>query len=162
MKTHLPRLSLFCLGPANVRVGEGEQPAELLWRPHVALLIHLALSPGNSRTRDHLIGLIWPEKPEERARPALNESLRRLRHALGAERLESLGDSVRLNPASLEVDALRFDAIVETDPGAAVALVRGEFLEGFRLDEAPGFEEWMTLERQRWHARIVAALIAHG
>ncbi len=158
----LPRLELTCLGPPTARLEGREPPVEVLWRRHLALLIYLALSPDGTRTRDHLLGLLWPEKPEDRARGALNESLRRLRHALGAGRLLSQGDAIRLSRTGLAVDALEFDTLAQRDPGRAVTLVRGEFLEGFLLNEAPAFDEWVGIERERLRARAAAVQIAHG
>src|SRR5258706_608900 len=149
----LPHLELFCFGSATARLGSREPPAMLLWTKHLGLLIYLALSPARSRTRDHLLGLFWADKPEARARHSLNETLRRLRKILGAERLLSRGDAVVLNDAGLEVDAWRDEALAEP---------AGAFLEGFVVDEAPGFEEWAAGERRRYQARIVAALVAAG
>jgi DNA-binding SARP family transcriptional activator len=160
--TALPRLELTCLGPPTARLDGREPPVEVLWRRHLALLVYLALSPDGTRTRDHLVGLLWPEKPEDKARHALNESLRRLRHALGPERLLSHGDAITVSTAGLEVDALQFKALAERDPGRAVGLLRGDFLEGFLLDEAPAFDEWVGVERERCRARGAGALIAHG
>jgi hypothetical protein len=39
---------------------------------------------------------------------------------------------------------------------AAAAVYRGEFLEGFSLDDAPDFEYWVSLERERWLRRSEA------
>src|SRR5258708_5073018 len=149
----LPHLELFCFGSATARLGSREPPAMLLWTKHLGLLIYLALSPARSRTRDHLLGLFWADKPEARARHSLNETLRRLRKILGAERLLSRGDAVVLNDAGLEVDAWRDEALAEP---------AGAFLEGFVVDEAPGFEEWAAGERRRYQARVRAALGAAG
>jgi DNA-binding SARP family transcriptional activator len=38
---------------------------------------------------------------------------------------------------------------------AAAALYRGNFLEGFMLDDAPDFDDWLRLQREAWHTRIV-------
>src|SRR6266566_349111 len=160
--TALPRLELICLGAPSARLEGREPPAEVLWRRHFALLIYLALSPDRTRTRDHLVGVLWPEKPQDRARHALNESLRRLRHCLGAGRLQSREDGVTLSDAGLEVDAWQLDAMSDRDPERAVALMRGDFLEGFLLDEARAFEDWVTLERARRRSRAVALLVAHA
>src|SRR3989304_3470633 len=78
-------------GPPPAGVNGQGPPAEVLWRKHLALLAYLALSPARSRTRDHLLGLLWPESPEEKARRSLNEAVRTLRLALGNERLVSRG-----------------------------------------------------------------------
>ena len=145
----LPRLEVVCLGAATARLEGGEAPADVVWRRHLALLVYLALSPDLTRSRDHLVGLLWPEKPEARARHALNEALLRLRRSLGAARLQSRADAVTLCAAGLDVDALSFAAWADRDPARAVALLRGDFLEGFALDEARPFEDWVAGERQR-------------
>lgn len=149
----LPHLELVCFGSATARLGGREPPAMLLWNKHLGFLIYLALSPGRSRTRDHLLGLFWPEKPEASARHSLNETLRRLRQILGAERLLSRGDAVVLNGEGLDVDAWRDDAVAER---------AGDFLDGFVVDGARGFEEWAAAERRRYQARAAAALVAAG
>jgi len=158
----LPRLELRCLGSPGASLDGREPPREVTWQRHLALLIYLALSPERTRTRDHLVGLLWPEKPEKDARAALKQSVYRLRQFLGADRLQSHETSVTLNDAGLDVDALQFNSLAESDPSGAVALLRGDFLEGFLLDEAPAFEEWVTVERSRRRARAVAVLVAHG
>lgn len=158
----LPRLELVCFGAATARVDGRDAPADVVWRRHLALLVYLALSPGLTRSREHLIGLFWPESPEGRARHALNEVLHRLRHSLGAARLESRADAVTLNEAGLEVDALKFAAWADRDPPRAVTLIGGDFLEGFALDEARPFEDWVAAERQRHRSRAVAVLVSYG
>src|SRR5215470_14465403 len=112
-------LGLTCFGPPTARVG-GEHPsAEVLWRKHLALLIYLALSPGYTRTRQHLLGLLWPEKNEPAARHSLNEAVRRLRGCLGAERILSQGELLTLNPTALKVDALEVEGLPSADPTRA-------------------------------------------
>src|SRR2546428_803300 len=83
-----PQLSLLVLGPARVTVGgaEAPPPPELLWRKHLALLVYLARSPRKSRTREHLVGLLWRDRDEKQARHSLSEALRVLRRALGEGR----------------------------------------------------------------------------
>jgi DNA-binding SARP family transcriptional activator len=134
----------------------------VLWPKHLALLLYLALSPGRRRTRDHLLGLLWGEKPESQARHALNEALRSLRAALGAPRLVSVADALELSDEALEVDALRFNTLAESDPAAAAAILTGDFLEGFSVPGAHAFEEWVTTERDRYRTRGAAVLTALG
>src|ERR1700704_4818830 len=66
---HRPVLVILCrtMGPVELSVDGGPAPPELLWRKHLALLVYLARSP-RGRTREHLVGLLWPEKPERDAR----------------------------------------------------------------------------------------------
>ncbi len=60
------RLELQCFGAPTARLDGHPAPAQVLWNKHLALLIYLALSPNRTRTRSHLLGLLWPEKDEER------------------------------------------------------------------------------------------------
>src|ERR1041384_2502954 len=79
--------SVFCrvLGPVRVSVAGADAPAELLWRKHVALLVYLARSPRKSRTREHLISLLWRDRDERQARHSLSEALRSKERRVGKE-----------------------------------------------------------------------------
>jgi DNA-binding SARP family transcriptional activator len=158
----LPPLELQCFGVPSARLNGSPAPAELLRRKHLALLVYLALSPNRQRTRSHLVGLLWPETGEAQARHSLNEAIRRLRTHAGDARLASDGDTIVLREEGLQVDALRFDALVERHPADAARLVLGDFLEGFTVDGAAAFEEWAALERERYRTRAAAALVAMG
>ena len=47
------------LGSIEVSVDGSPAPPELLWRKHLALLVYLARSPRQTRSREHLIGMLW-------------------------------------------------------------------------------------------------------
>src|SRR2546422_8662215 len=113
----------------------------------LALLTYLALSPNGTRSRSHLLGLLWPESPDDKARRSLNEAVRRLRSALGTERLLTRGDTLQLNASELEGDVRQFEALRAEGQVRALELIRGEFLEGFHVDDAPVFEDWMDTQR---------------
>ncbi len=154
--------SVFCrvLGPVRVSVAGADAPAELLWRKHVALLVYLARSPRKSRTREHLIGLLWSDRDERQARHSLSEALRVLRRALGDERLVADVDQVRLAPDAVTLDCDRFAQLCERHEWASAAtLVDGEFLEGLAIPEANDFETWLAAERALWRARALDALV---
>src|SRR5438105_686857 len=160
--SELPSLNLQCFGVPTARLAGAPAPPEVLRRKHLALLVYLALSPNRRRTRAHLVGVLWPETGDARARHSLNEAIRRLRAHVGESRLASAGDSIELRDDALEVDALRFDALLERSPVDAARLVAGDFLEGFAVEGAPAFEEWVAQERDRYRARATAALVATG
>jgi DNA-binding SARP family transcriptional activator len=155
-------LELFCFGPPSARLAGAEPPPDVLWRKHIALLIYLGLTPNHTRTRDHLVGVFWPEKAEERARHSLNEALRRLRQSLGAARFISGTDIITLSAENLEVDAVEFERTVSTDPTRAASLLRGEFLEGFTLSDAPEFDQWALRERRRFHEKGAPVFVAEA
>lgn len=139
-------IELRCLGPLEVRVDGGPPPAELLWRKHLALLVYLARSP-RGRAREHLMGLLWPEKDQDKARHSLNEALRVLRRTLGAA-LVTEGDVVRIEPEVVVTD-------LDSQRPSGVA---GPFLEGFAVPDAPEFEDWLARERERLRAASLEAL----
>ncbi len=155
-------LELICFGPPTARVADLAPPPEVLWRKHLALLIYLALSPDRTRARQHLLGLLWPERDEAAARHSLNEAVRRLRGCLGPDRILSQGELLTLNDSGLRVDALEFGVEAAANPGRAAGLLRGDFLEGFVVSEAPAFEEWATRERERYRAAGGALLVREG
>lgn len=152
-------IRIRCLGPPAVEVDGGDAPRELLWRKNLALLVYLARSPGRSRTRTHLAGLLWGGSPEEAARHSLNEALRVLRRRGGEALVASDGRDVRLDASGVELDVELLEERLEAgEAGAAAGLVRGEFLEGFDVPDASRFEDWLTAERMYWRRRSVEAL----
>src|SRR5205823_1166596 len=149
MSEALTPLAIRCLGPPSVRVDGHDAPPDVVWRKHLALLVYLALSPDTTRARAHLVGLLWAESPDDKARRSLNEAVRRLRTALGEERLLNRGDGLQLSTAALELDVREFEALCADGQLRALELVRGDFLEGFHVDDAPEFDAWMETQRSR-------------
>lgn len=151
------------LGPVDVQVDGGAAPAELLWRKNLALLIYLARSPRRSRTREHLVGLLWADRPEAKAGHSLREAVRVLRRVLGDEALIATRTQVQVMEGRVRLDT---DELAEASDreawAAAAALVGGEFLEGFSVPDAAAFEDWLTAERLQWRRRSVEALARHA
>jgi len=139
-----------------------EAPPDVLWRKHLALLTYLALSPDGTRSRSHLLALLWPESPDDKARRSLNEAVRRLRSTLGTERLLTRGDTLQLNARGLEVDVRQFETLRAEGQVRALELIRGEFLEGFHVDDAPVFEDWMDTQRAQIRQAATGLLVARA
>jgi DNA-binding SARP family transcriptional activator len=156
-------LSLRLLGPPELTLDGEPAPAELYWRKHLALLAYLALSPTRGRTREHLVGLLWAEKSEPSARHSLREAIRVLRHGLGTDAIVTEGQVVRLALHEVHLDTAAFEACVDRKEWTdAVALVAGEFLEGFSVPGASAFDDWLSAQRMDWRARITEALVHHA
>jgi len=151
------------LGPAAVTVDGAEPPVELLWRKHLALLVYLARSPHRARTREHLIGVLWGDRPQAAARHSLREAVHVLRSAAGETGVDAEGEQVRLADGAVELDVERLEALAaEGDWAGAAALACGEFLEGFSILGAQEFEDWLGAERAAWRRRSVEALTRHA
>ena len=148
------------LGPADVSVNGAAAPAKLLWKKNLALLIYLARSPKGVRTREHLTGLLWGEKPEEKARHSLNEAVHVLRLCAGDDGFESDTAQVRIAPGTVELDTDRLEVLAAAgDYAGAAALIHGDFLEGFSVRDASEFDNWLAAERQHWCRRSVDVLV---
>ena len=128
-------------------------------RKALALLAHLALT-DRARPRDVLAELLWPEHDTEHARGALRRTLSTLRGAVGAEAIDATRERVALvRGPGLEIDVDRFRALAAGDAlEDAVAVFRGDFLEGFGLRDAPAFEDWQRGEAEALRRELAAAL----
>ena len=114
-----------------------------------------ALEFVNFGPRDKLATLLWGDTSDERARHSLRQALMTLRQALPRAAAASLveeGDTVGVNPATVEVDVALFERLTaEGTPEAlerAAALYRGDLLEGISVEEQ-SFEDWLRTERER-------------
>ena len=139
---------LRTFGTLDLRRPDSAPIAELLAQPkRMGLLVFLAsVEASQVNTRDTVLAMFWPELPAPRARRALNQALYELRQALGPGVIVSQGDqSIRVERTRLCCDAEAFRSAVEG--GAlvdAMALYRGEFLDGFFVSGVPEFERWQT------------------
>src|SRR5437879_3838260 len=157
------RVHCRVLGPARVTVDGVDAPPELLWRKHLALLVYLARSPRRSRTREHLVGLLWSERDERQARHSLSEALRVLRRILGDDQVPADSDQIRLGATAIALDCDQFaERYAQNDWPGAAALVEGDFLEGLSIAGASEFESWLGAERVRWRAQGIDALVRHA
>ena len=155
-------LSISLLGPPSVKVDGA--PLDVDTRKAVALLAYLAVTDAE-QPRDGLVELLWPDGDPERTRSSLRRTLSTLRRALGDRWVEADRSVVGLVDAgSIELDVDRFMALATdlhghdasstcprciADLAGALALYRGEFMSGFALRDAPGFESWMMAESER-------------
>ncbi len=154
-------IQLNVLGSLDLRDQAGRTLDHVLAQPkRLALLVYLSLaSPRDYHRRDKLVALFWPELDDAHARNALSKAVHFLRRGVGDDAIEVRGDELRVARDKVGCDAVLFDELVELDRLAdALALYRGDLLEGFFLEEALGFERWLDDERDRIKRR--AALSA--
>lgn len=151
----MAKANLALLGSFRLQTDTGE-PIPLATKKTTALLAYLALHPDDPQARPKLAALLWGDHDEAQARDSLRQALSLLRKALShiyPTALVAQEDTIRLEPAALEIDARVFEELI-AEPGVAnleraIGLYRGEFLDGFQVS-APEFESWAAAERQRF------------
>jgi WD40 repeat protein/DNA-binding SARP family transcriptional activator len=130
------------LGP--LEASDGGSPIPLGGPKQRTVLAHLLLRPEQLVPADRLIDEVWGEEPPATARNALQTYVSHLRNALGRDRLEGRSRGYVLHVEPSEVDAFRFEALVErarqltaTDAAAAVRL----YAEALALWRAPALDD---------------------
>lgn len=150
-------VELRILGTPSVVAAGRPAAAKLAQQPkRLALLAYLATCPpSDSRPRDKLAALFWPEADARHARSGLSQALYVLRSALGDDALVSVPpDAVRLASSSVWSDVVAFDvALAEGRPEEALALYRGDLLDGLFVSDSPDFQFWLDEERARIRLR---------
>jgi DNA-binding SARP family transcriptional activator len=135
-----------------------------------ALLYYIAVT-GRPHTRATLAGLLWGDQPEDAARASLSKCLSNLRDLLGDAVLIERQTVALNHDHPYDLDTERFAAAVSQPPTvatsqalqAALALYRGDLLEGFYVREAPDFEQWLLVQRAHYREMAVNGLqmLAH-
>jgi TolB-like protein/DNA-binding SARP family transcriptional activator/Tfp pilus assembly protein PilF len=150
---------LRTFGGLSLESDDAPLPAGATQRRRLALLAILAGARGRGVSRDRLIALLWPDKPEEKARHALEQLVYACRRDLGREVFLTSGTALLLNEAVVRSDVAALEAAVrEGDADQAVSLYRGTFLDGIYWDGAPDLERWVDSERERLARAYAGAL----
>ncbi|WP_088344653.1 MULTISPECIES: transcriptional regulator [Rhodomicrobium] len=131
-----------------------------------ALVGYLALAP-QAVSRSQLCELLWdvPNDPRGELRWCLSK-LRGILDTPGRKRVETSGDTVRLDLGDCSVDAAEIGRAVqeglETVPRerlrALSAAFTGEFLEGLETGRNPNFGAWLAAQRRKFRGLHAALL----
>src|SRR5437868_41156 len=175
-------LRLNVLGPPEV-FHDGNRLTFAL-RKAQALLFYLAVE-GGMHQRRKLDAFLWPDSEPHEARAALRNAIALLRRLLGGPEaspsshthLLSLHDLLSLDPqAPVELDldvvlaawkeAHKLSTLPSQEHYAAlvtlvqhaIALLRGPFLDGFRLGEDAPFDVWREQQQRQWQVRLLLLL----
>ncbi len=118
---------------------------EAVWPKSLALIVYMAIEPGPDR-REEILGVLWPDRDEKRARRALNQLLYTLRKASPELDLESVSDALDFGK-EVWLDVEEFERRLEVgDLRGAVELYRGPFLDDLSVGE-PEFDHWADRQR---------------
>ncbi|MBW8773314.1 MAG: hypothetical protein JF590_08510, partial [Gemmatimonadetes bacterium] len=144
-------LRLLTFGPPTVRDGNDTVAGAAAQPRRLALLALLARAGDRGLTRDKVVGVLWPDEPDEKARRNLTHALYALRRDLGGEGAITGNNDLRLDPGQLSTDVADFvRARSGGDLEEAAALYVGPFLDGFHLPASAEFERWAERERRHF------------
>ena len=165
-------LDLRLLGPMTVR-RDGAVQALPASRKVRGLIAYLALAPRPA-TRAHLCELLGDivNDPRGELRWCLSKA-RTTVDSAERRRLESIGDTVRLDLGDAFVDVVEIGQALQAGL-AGIDLVRlrsfaglfaGDFLEGMEIERSPQFNGWLIAQRRRLrscHVAILERLVGCG
>ena len=147
------------LGTAAAAETWHDTPAHDAPPRRLALLALLALAASEGIARARVASLLWARDGSERANHMLNELLSALRSELGDGVVIETQELLRLDTSLVMVDAVEFERAADgRDLERAAELYEGEFLEGFFLEDAVEFEQWVSDQRLRLTSHAVAVL----
>ncbi|MEZ4664004.1 MAG: BTAD domain-containing putative transcriptional regulator [Caldilineaceae bacterium] len=160
----LPPLTIQLFGGVHLFYNDAPLPIPKS-RKGLALFLYLACTQ-RAHTREALADLLWDTTSIKQSLSNLRTVLSRLPAAL-RDLIVLTGESVAIKPGALQVDVWALEQTVDrlaqplSAPVAAQARrslqnYRGDFLAGFQLNDAPRFEEWMLIERERLRMRALA------
>ncbi|MBN1248847.1 MAG: AAA family ATPase [Anaerolineae bacterium] len=136
-----------------------------------ALLAYLAVEADHAHRRDSLAALLWPDYPDSSARTNLRNALANLRTVIGDREAEPsflwiTRDTLQFNTESnhwldvaIVTQALaKADSLPTSDLIAAADAYIGDFLAGFTLDDAVGFDDWTATTREGLRRQVLDLL----
>jgi len=156
-------MRLELLGDLMIRAGDGSL-VTIGAKKSQALLSFLAMKAGNHASREKLAGLLWSSTGPDQARQSLRQTLSTVRKELAQiapdqRILIEEVDLLRLD-VSVSCDVVEFESLVgvgtEEALSEGVQLYRGDFLEGFVINEER-FDQFVLGERDRLHRLALRA-----
>lgn len=159
-------LELDFLGQPCIRLDGVDLTAQIGDKP-MAVMAFLALEP-QPLTRKKLAGTFWSDKTDQAAYYRLRHTLWELRRLLGDEFIGSNSIQCWVEfVQDVRVDALEFKRACQAlgigtgqyiprtehvpQLAALVKLYRGDLLDGVIVQDAPLFDEWLLVERERFN-----------
>lgn len=169
-------LRLELLGDLQFRSANGAL-AMISAKKAQALLVYLAVRPMQRVSREKVSSLLWSSTGPDQARQSLRQTLSMLRKELtailgDAHALLDDNDLLGVDETVITCDVAEFESLAASGGEAALTqaatLYRGDFLDGFYLNEER-FDQWVLAERDRLHRmslrvhfQLIDLLVKHG
>ncbi len=151
-------LTVTTFGGLSISVGR--QEVAFASRKSKALIAYLALVPNCMATREHIVGLLWSESDEEKARASLRQVVRTLKPLLlnaGYHGLIVDRNTIGLDARSIRVDATQVLRALEAGELLPSLLntrtITDTLLAGFD-DLDPSFRNWLVVQRENLTQRL--------
>ena len=165
-------LQIRLLGHFQVSL-DGEVVSSFVSDKVRALLAFLVAEAHHPHRRETLSNLLWPDKPDTRARANLRRALANLRQTIGdttadPSYLSITHHDIMFNLSSsvwVDVETLSNMAGIEkATPDNIIRyrevldIYQGEFLVGFNLPDSLPFDEWALMKRDQYARKMIAVL----
>ena len=121
----------------------------------LALLVYLAIT-GRPQARQALLALLWSGMEENEAQNNLRQALFQLKKYVDPWLEISRGAVAVAGGQAVWVDVLALER------GEGPDDLTGEFLQGFSVRNAEGFEEWMAGQRSRFGEAAAQVLLTRS
>lgn len=177
----MSKLTLSLLGPFHATINE-QRVTNFPTDKIRALLAYLAVEADKPHRRSALATLLWPEYSDSVALRNLRQSFHRLRQTfdkvdatLTPVLFTTTRQTLMLNSEALILDVYKFQQRLNvvaahdhttlhdcesclTKLQDVITDASGEFLQGFSVEGAIGFDEWQTMRREQFHQQRAETL----
>ncbi len=152
------QLSLRLLGSVTFLI-DGQPIKRFSSRTVEAVLIYVVLQ-GQPVPRSRLVEMFFPTSEASQAKANLRVVLSELRKQVGAfvditDQTVTVGDNVSTDCSRLTADCWQLPA---PRLQSVLNAYHGDFLAGFSVRDAPAFDYWALLERERLRLLVLAGL----
>lgn len=143
-----------------------------------ALLAFLCLEHGRPHLRSKLASMLRSEASEVEARNSLRTTLHRLRAALNKATPNGVNELLivernsiewRHDPAQIKVDTFTFEQAYKEIESAPLSELEelitrysSELLSGFHLAGSSAFDDWVSIQQERFQQRIMQLMTSLG
>lgn len=124
----------------------------LLYSKINALLYYMLVTKVASR--DEVAGLLWPDEDERVAKKNLRNAIYQTKKSLGEDLFLSSQKSFLILNESLDIE-VDVDRFLQS-PKENLHLYTGDFLQGFYLKEAEGYEDWVIRMRTLYEQKFTS------